>query len=67
MSSDYAITTLERLREVIPEATQKTRSKIVARLGSLERRFIERSPMVFPDDAAREVDATIAKDARERL
>jgi PPOX class probable FMN-dependent enzyme len=54
MSSNYAITTLEQLREVIPEATQKTRSKIVARLGSLERRFIERSPMVFigtADDA----------------
>jgi len=43
----HAITTEEQLRQIIAEAKAPTKSKVVDSLGALERRFIERAPMVF--------------------
>jgi uncharacterized protein len=44
---DYRITTREQLREIIAEPKPRTKTKIVSKLGRLERVFIERSPMVI--------------------
>jgi PPOX class probable FMN-dependent enzyme len=60
MHDEHAITTIEQLREVIPAATAKTQTKIVPRLGALERRFIERSPMVFIGTASPSGQATVS-------
>jgi PPOX class probable FMN-dependent enzyme len=60
MSTEYAITSVEQLREVIPEATAKTQSKVVPRLGALERKFIERSPMVFIGTASASGEASVS-------
>jgi uncharacterized protein len=60
MRDPHVISTLEQLREVIPEASKKTRSKVVTRLGALERQFIERSPMVFIGTASANGEATVS-------
>ena len=60
MSGEHAITTVEQLREVVPEATAKTQTKVVPRLGALERRFIEQSPMVFIGTASAAGEATVS-------
>ena len=60
MSGEHTITTVEQLREVVPEATAKTQTKVVPRLGALERRFIELSPMVFIGSASADGEATVS-------
>jgi len=41
------ISSLEQLREVIPEPDPMMSAKLMPRLGAIEREFIRRSPMLF--------------------
>jgi PPOX class probable FMN-dependent enzyme len=60
MTDQYAITSHEQLRTIIPEAKKRTQTKIVTRLGKIERTFIERAPMVFISSADRNGKVTVS-------
>src|SRR5688500_18951743 len=60
MTDPHAITSQEQLREVIPEARGKTKSKIVTKLGALERSYIAQAPLIFVSTADREGRVTVS-------
>jgi uncharacterized protein len=56
----FLIASHEALRAVIPDAKPKTKSKIVPRLGGLERAFIEQAPMIFISTAGTDGRVTVS-------
>jgi len=60
MSDPFRIGTHDELRAVVPTARPQTRSKVVKRLGRLERAFITQAPMVFLSTADKDGRVTVS-------
>ncbi len=60
MTDPFLIASHEALRAVIPDAKPKTKSKVVDRLGRLERAFIEQAPMIFISTAGNDGRVTVS-------
>jgi len=60
MKDEHVISTLEQLRELVPEASENIKAKIVTHLGAIERQFIERSPMLLLATANAKGEATVS-------
>jgi uncharacterized protein len=56
----HRIATLDDLRAVIPDAKATTKSKVVDRLGKLERAFIAQASMVFISTAGTDGKVTVS-------
>lgn len=56
----YLIKSHEELRQAVRDASPKTKSKIVDRLGALERSFIAQAPMVFLSTAGLDGKVTVS-------
>jgi PPOX class probable FMN-dependent enzyme len=60
MEDPHRITSHEELRAVIPDAKPQTRSKIVTRMGRIERGFVAQAPMIFLSTAGKDGRVTVS-------